>query len=172
MCHNTMLLIYWPSKPNPAFLPEIHDLLTMFYSTPGNIIILGDFNIHVNDPSSYSAAEFIHLLDSLNFTQHFNVPTHSRGNTLDLLITNYTSISNLSVHDLGVLDHKVISMELPILCPPRQISFRNLKNMNPVTLTTNLRVLFAANPLSVIESVDLYNSSLSTLLDHHAPVKS
>ncbi|CAM4584818.1 unnamed protein product [Leuciscus chuanchicus] len=54
----------------------------------------------------------------------------------------------------------------------RQISFRNLKNINPVTLTTDLRHLSAANPLSVTESVDLYNLSLSTLLDRHAPVKS
>ncbi|CAM4308004.1 unnamed protein product [Leuciscus chuanchicus] len=154
----------------------MHDLLTTLYTTPGNIIILGDFNIHVNDPPSYSVAEFNNLLDSLNFTQHVNVPTHSRGHTLDLLITNSTSISNLSVHDLGVSDHKAISLELPTLSPiskpSRKISFRNLTNINPVTLTTDLRHLSAANPLSVTKSVDLYNSSLSSLLDHHAPVKS
>ncbi|CAM4487196.1 unnamed protein product [Leuciscus chuanchicus] len=84
--------------------------------------------------------------------------------------------NNLSVHDLGVSDHKAISLELPTLSPiskpGRKISFRNLKNINPVTLTTDLRHLSAANPLSVTKSVDFYNSSLSSLLDHHAPVKS
>ncbi|XP_059411042.1 uncharacterized protein LOC132144279 [Carassius carassius] len=123
-----------------------------------------------------SNAEFNNLLDSLDFTQHVNVPTHSRGHTLDLLITNSTSITNLSVHDLGVSDHKAITLELPTLFPiskpSRKICFRNLKNINPVTLTTDLCHLFAANPLSVTNSVDLYNSSLSSLLDRHAPVKS
>ena len=66
-------------------------------------------------------------------------------------------------------------MELPTLSPlnkpDRQISFRNLKNINPVTMTTDLLHLSAASPPSVTESVDLYHSSLGTLLDRHAPDK-
>lgn len=134
-------------------MPEIHDLLTTLCTTSANIIILGDFNIHVDTPSCHLAAEFLHLLDCLNLTQYVVVPTHTRGHTLDLVITNYTLISNLLVFDLGVSDHKAISMELPILYPldkpKRQISFRN----------------------TVTDSVNFYNASLSSLLDLHAPVK-
>ncbi len=149
----------------------MHELLTTLCVTTGNIIILGDFNIHIDNHSSYSAAEFINLIDGLNLTQHDNVPTHSRGHTLDLLITN----SNLTVHDLGVSDNKAISMELPTMSPVnkpnRKISFRNLKKINHITLTADLCNLSTANPSSVTEAVAFYNSSLSTLLDHHAPVK-
>lgn len=174
-CSFTVLLVYRPPKPNSAFMPEIHDLLTTLCTTSANIIILGDFNIHVDTPSCHLAAEFLHLLDCLNLTQYVVVPTHTRGHTLDLVITNYTLISNLLVFDLGVSDHKAISMKLPILYPldkpKRQISFRNLKNINPNSLTFDLQHLSSVNFQTVTDSVNFYNASLSSLLDLHAPVK-
>ncbi|CAL8359212.1 unnamed protein product [Boreogadus saida] len=80
-------------------------------------------------------------------------------------------VSNLLVPDPGVSDHKAISMEPPPLNKPnRQISFRNIKNINPVPrlLTSSVS---RCQPPSVTESVDLYSSSLSPLLDRHAPVQ-
>ncbi len=112
----TILLIYRPPKLNSVFFSEIHDLLTTLCSNTGNILILGDFNIHIDTPSCYTAAEFLQLLDCLNLQQYVDVPTHSRGHTLDLVISNSSPISNLLVYDLGVSDHKVISMELPLPC--------------------------------------------------------
>ena len=174
-CSFTILLVYRPPKPNPAFIPEIHDILTALCTTSANIIILGDFNIHVDTPSYHLAAEFLHLLDCLTLTQHVVVPTHTRGHTLDLVITNSTLISNLLVSDLGVSDHKAISMEIPILFPPdkpkRQISFRNLKNINTNSLTFDLQQLSSVNFQTATDSVNFYNASLSSLLDLHAPVK-
>ena len=42
---------------------------------------------------------------------------HAKGHTLDLVITNSAPISNLLVYDLGVSDHKTISMELYFQSP-------------------------------------------------------
>ncbi|KAJ8369327.1 hypothetical protein SKAU_G00093550 [Synaphobranchus kaupii] len=129
-------------------------------------------NIHVDNPSCHSAAEFLQLL---NLKQHVDVPTHTRGHTLDLVITGSAPISNLLVYDLGVSDHKDISMELPFLSPhtkpKRQIRFRNLKKINPDTMTSDLQHLSSANFSSASESVDFYNNSLRSPLDFHAPVK-
>lgn len=74
---------------------------------------LGDVHIHVDIPSCHLAAVFFQLLDPLNLQQHVDVPTHSRGHTLDLIISNSAPISNLQAYDLGVSDHKVVSIELP-----------------------------------------------------------
>ncbi|KAJ4946635.1 hypothetical protein JOQ06_024298 [Pogonophryne albipinna] len=56
---------------------------------------------------------------------------------------------NLLVYDLGVSDHKTISMELsfqsPLSMPNRQIRFRNLRNINPNTMTLDLQHLSSAN---------------------------
>ncbi|KAF3855516.1 hypothetical protein F7725_016239 [Dissostichus mawsoni] len=66
-------------------------------------------------------------------------------------------------------------MELPFQSPlgkpRRQIRFRNLRNINPDTMTLDLQHLSAANFSSVNESVEYYNQSLNSLLDLHAPLK-
>ena len=174
----TVLLTYRPPKSNSAFIPEISDLLTTLCTSSANIIILGDINIHVDTPSCLPAAEFLQLLDSLNLQQHVDVPTHSKGHTLDLVISNSAPISNLLVYDLGVSDHKVVSMELPFPSPytkpKRQIQFRNLKKINADALALDLQFLSSGSTdfLSATDSVDSYNQSLSRLLDLHAPLTS
>ncbi|ROL50204.1 hypothetical protein DPX16_22306 [Anabarilius grahami] len=100
-----------------------------------------------NMQSSYAQhwAEFLQLLDFLNLQQHVDVRTPFRGHTLDLVISNLAPISNLLVYELGVSDHEVISMELPLPSSytkdKRQICFRDLKKIILDTLTINLQHL-------------------------------
>lgn len=119
--------MYRPPKPNSAFSPDLQNLLSILCTTSANITILGDMNIHVDTPSPHPAAEFLQLPDSLNLKQHVDVPTHSKGHRLDLVITNSTPINKLQLYDLGVSDHYTISMELPFPSPhskpKRQIHF-------------------------------------------------
>lgn len=172
-----VLRIYRPPKPNSAFIPEIHDLLTtLCTSTSSNLTILGDANIHVDTPSRPPASDLLQLLDCLHLTQHVKVPTHDKGHTLDFVICS-SPISYLKVLEVGVSDHKLIQMELPFPHPhakPKwQISFRNIKNINQDTITQDLQLLssYSATFTSVSEAVDYYNSSLANLLDIHAHVK-
>lgn len=83
----TILLIYCPPKQNSVFISEMHNLLKSLYTTSAIIIILGDFNIHVN-----------------TLVPHVDVPTHFRDHTLDLVISNLAPISNLLVYELSVSD--------------------------------------------------------------------
>ncbi|XP_078147037.1 uncharacterized protein LOC144542992 [Centroberyx gerrardi] len=171
----TVLLIYRPPKPNSSFLPEIHDLLTSLCSMSTNIVIVGDLNIHVDNPSCHFAAEFLSLIECLGLKQHVDVPTHTRGHTLDLVITDSAPINNLQVYDLGVSDHKVVSMALTFLSPPtkpkRQMFFRNWKSIDPAIMTMDLQHITCPASASVDEVVELYNTSLSSVFDLHAPVK-
>ena len=125
----------------------------------------------IDNPSCPLAAEFLSLLVCLGLQQHVEDPTHNKGHILYLEITNSTSIKTLEVYDLGVSDHKVVSMTLTSLLPPsrpkRQISFRNLKRIVSVDMVTAYHLL----PLKLDELVEHYNTSLSSVLDLHAPVK-
>ena len=95
----TVLLIYRPPpQPKLVFFSEINDLLTTICATSAKVLVLGDINIHVDNPSCHSASEFLQLLDGLDLQQHVNGPTHKKGHTLDLVITNFTPINNLKVH--------------------------------------------------------------------------
>jgi len=54
------------------------------------------------------ASNFKQTLDCLNLQQFVDVPTHNRGHTLDLFITDSLSVSGLQVYDVGVSDHLYI----------------------------------------------------------------
>ena len=129
----------------------------------------------MDNPSCPVAAEFLSLLDCLGLHQHVEAPTHNKGHTLDLAITNSASIKNLEVYDLGVSDHMVVSLTLTSLLPPprpkRQITFRNLKRIVSVDLATDLQHITYSTPETVDELVEHYNTFLSSVLDLHAPVK-
>lgn len=171
----TVLLIYRPPKYCPFFLSEISETLSSFCVTSSNLLILGDLNIHVDTPANHQTAEFLQLLDCLNLKQHVKSPTHSRGHTLDLVITNSLPVHHLSVYDLGVSDHKTIYMEFLFqsssMKPKRQISFRNLKTINSELFAADLNDHIPVSLSISIDSVDFYNFTLSTILDRHAPAR-
>ncbi|XP_013874896.1 uncharacterized protein LOC106525272, partial [Austrofundulus limnaeus] len=155
---------------------ELQDLLTSLCATSRNTLILGDFNIHVHSTNNRSAAEFLELLDGLHLTQHVSVPTHTRGHTLDLVITDNAPISNLQVEDLGVSDHKLISMTLPLtktyMQTKRKIQFRSLKAIDLILFNQDIQdISLNTKFASVNDYVNHYNSSLRSILDTHAPVK-
>ena len=59
------------------------DLENLVYAN-GRLIIVGDFNIHVDDRD---AEKFLDLLYSLGLTQNVTYPTHDKGHVHDLIIT-------------------------------------------------------------------------------------
>ena len=66
--------------------------------TAGKLLIIGDFNIHMN--IDYRESEqFKALLDTYNLSQHVSSPTYRRGRILDLVITR---TNNQTIHDLSV----------------------------------------------------------------------
>ena len=52
-----------------------------------NMIVLGDFNIHINDENDNEAGIFVDTMTALGFNQHVSFPTHSAGNILDPVFT-------------------------------------------------------------------------------------
>lgn len=138
------------------------------------IVILGDFNIHIDNPSCHLAAEFLSLIDCLGLQQHVKAPTHTKGHTLDLVITD-APINNLEINDLGVSDHKLVSMAfscmLPTIRPKRQISFRNWKQIDPTSIIVDLQHISCPVSATVDELATYYNIALSSVFDLHAPIR-
>ena len=69
------------------FMDEFEDMVGDYMIHPSDVMITGDFNIHVDDPSDNSANRLKQILSSAGLTQHVTEPTHVRGHCLDLLIT-------------------------------------------------------------------------------------
>ncbi len=171
----TIALVYRPPKPHPTFISDIHNFLISLCTAHSNILVIGDFNIHVDSHNCKLASNFKQTLDCLNLQQLVDAPTHNRGHTLDLVITDSLSVSGLQVYDVGVSDHLAVTFEVPILVPPtkpkRNMTFRNIKNLDAITLSQRLQHLSPSPHSSADDLMDYYNTSLTTILDCLAPLK-
>ena len=67
-----------------TFINEFLEFLSILAIKFKNIIFLGNFNIHVNNPDNEDAIQFIEMCDAVGLQQHIKQETHISDNTLDL----------------------------------------------------------------------------------------
>ena len=139
-----ILLVYRSptASSTPAFLDELSDHLDETVYSGGNLIVLGDFNFHVDDTSDADATKFIDMIESYDIAQHVSVSTHRKGHPLDFLMfrSDEPCISNLSVIQEVWSDHFPVHFQLPRNKPPfqrRTVSHRKYKWMDRATGTWN-----------------------------------
>ena len=72
---------------NIIFLDELTELLTTRLPNMENAIILGDFNMHIEDTNDYNSKIFVDTMEDLGLKQHVMEPTHQKGNILDIIFT-------------------------------------------------------------------------------------
>jgi hypothetical protein len=147
----------------------------------GNLVVSGDFNIHVDDISSVHTKHFLDLLDLFGLTQHVTCPTHTQGHTLDLIITRQeTSINSILVDVPFYSDHSLVSCKFPATSiRSRSIGtkvVRNWKNVDNVKFkaaicSSALCTTDSALTEPVENSFNIFNSTLVNLADIHAPLR-
>lgn len=103
-------LIYRPPKYNKVFINEFSDFLsTVISSRPtDSLLILGDFNIHICCPEKPLVKEFLDLVDSFSLMRSVLEPTHSRGHTLDLILSFGFPIHKEEIANTPLSDHKPV----------------------------------------------------------------
>ena len=72
---------------NAVFIMEFLSHMCDLQLESKNIVILGDFNLHVNDKVDTDAEQFIDMVDASGLKQWVGIPIHKLENTLDLIIT-------------------------------------------------------------------------------------
>ncbi len=119
-----------------------------------NVFIVGDFNLSSvswpanEDNLGYNRIDrlFLNSFDELGLRQCVNVPTHCKGKTLDLLLTNMaSSVVNINVSEHSTIcksDHFPISFEVKANVKLKKSSKRkifNFKKANWEGLNADLR---------------------------------
>ena len=136
-----IVVIYFPPStstygyPPNMFLDEFAVFLESLVLCPGKLILTGDFNFHVDDPSDSAVLKCLDLPDLFNLQQHIDVPTHKDGHTLDLIITrsNKEHKSDFFVYDPVISAHFAVYCRLNIDMPPvpkQIIKYRKLRSVN------------------------------------------
>ena len=102
-----MVIIYRPppSKKNQLnntlFFEEFSKLMEPLIISPGNLLIVGDFNYHMDNTTNPETIKFNKILALFNLQQHVKGPTHKKGHTLDLIMTRISDrlVTNIEIHD-------------------------------------------------------------------------
>ena len=131
----------------------------------------------MNNQSDSGANKFKALLNQYNLSQHVNIPTHTTGNTLDLVITrNYLLVTGLKSDQSVDSDHFALIFNLSFQSPgavKRTITYRNWKSVDKPVFRSDIEKAFGGftsqDPESAVES---YNSVLKDIVDKHVPEKS
>ena len=175
-----IVVLYRP--PNKAlvnrFFHEFATLLEQLAIAPGDLILTGDFNFHIDDDEDSEAKQFMALLESFSLKQHVKGSTHKNGHTLDLLITRSTEncVSRVHISKPMLSDHFAIHFRLSCAKPPlerKTIQYRKWKSIDIDAFKEDIRnsPLYTHRDSCLDGLVNQYNDVLGDILDKHAPVK-
>ena len=89
----TILAIYHPpysninKSTNGQFIDEFAEFLVDFLTEFSNVIIMGDFNIRLDNTEDPDVTAFIDTMSALGLDQHVHFSTHMNGGILDHIYT-------------------------------------------------------------------------------------
>jgi len=160
------------------FFEEFSAFLEHLTTISGSLLLVGDFNFHVEDTSNSAAVKFLDLLKTFNFIQLVNQPTYHDRHILDLVITrNHDCVTtNISVIDPAISDHCAIFCDLVIKKPPLPKIVSTSRNLKAIDMEKFCNDIASSSlltsPSDVLDGlITQYNSVLSEILDEHAPSK-
>ena len=159
-----------------TFLDEFPDWLSTKITEDKNIVVVGDFNVHVNDGSDIDTSIFNDMMIEMGIKQWVTFPTHHNGNSLDLVMTELGSKLTVNKCEEGpfLSDHCIIdfsieySQEEP---EQKQVMYRKIKSIDPELMSDDIDL----KQLDGEGDINLYaktlESALKKPLDKHAPEK-
>ena len=138
-----------------------------------NMIVLGDFNIHINDENDNEAGIFVDTMIALGFNQHMSFPMHRAGNILDLVFTETCNSIEVKSCRLGPIfsDHtavKIVVTQSTQYIQRKLIKYRKLRDIDIDQLNNDLEVLDIVNG-PIDDMVEELESKLLQALDKHTP---
>ena len=163
--------------PNSIFVDMFLDDFSCLITKHSNLIITGDFNLHVNDLNDADATIFIDAMTALGFTQLVKSVTHVKGNTLDLVFTeNNEKLKVIQCHPVDfVSDHRLVICQLANtaqVTPTKMVTIRPKAECDESTVITNaLDGCNILNHETLEEMVAEYDLVLSNIFDTLHPPK-
>ena len=129
----TILNLYRPLGSDTVFFDKFQNILSSLTTTCQNLVITGDFNLHI-DTSSRCTKVLHDILSSFDLQQLVSFPTHSHGHTLDHLIASSACTFRSVFQPDRISDHFTVIGVMSFLVPSpayhKTISYRNLKSIN------------------------------------------
>ena len=161
------------------FFTELAELLDRLSVASDALVLAGDVNIRLERATNPNAVEFHYLLTGYGLTQHVSGSTHDAGGSLDVVYTrNDLPAPSVNIVDIGLSDHRLLLWSTSISRPPPvyvKSSRRAWRSFNLVDFRTDLQASApcddrAWQQLDGDSLVQLYDNTITQLLDHQIPV--
>ena len=133
-----MAILYRPGHPGTdcAFLEECGQFLEILSVCREKLVICGDFNYWLDNPSLRPYTnEFLSLRDVNNMSNYVQVPTHISGHILDLVLTPVcVDLVNRVEEpiDHKISDHALITFELDVIRPTTYSQENNFPKLSRI----------------------------------------
>ena len=171
----TVMIVYRPPSSSFAtFLDEFSSYLESLITSPHEVLILGDFNLHYDDTAHHQTNRFKSLLMGFSLKQHVSEATHKCGHILDLVISRENDlVLNSSVKDCLISDHKVVELCIGITRPRAEqtrTTYRKLRALDSERFAADVSTaLQCKRDSGHFIDINTYNQVLASTLDKHAP---
>ncbi len=108
--------LYRPPGHHTDFIKEFADFLSELILAADKDLIVGNFNIHVDNEKDALGSAFIGILNSIGVRQHVSGPTHCQNHTLDLIRSHGIDVSGVKIlqQSNDISDHYLVLCKLHI----------------------------------------------------------
>jgi hypothetical protein len=174
-----LIALYRPPRCSVAdFLADFEELLERLTTSSHNLLIVGDFNIHMESTTDRHALKLNEILQSYAMVQHVEQPTHSGGHLLDAVISRTTCMDiAFKGCDYSVSsDHACVYFSLQLPKPEKEkktFTVRKFRSIDTSQLCSDISqsTLSQELPSDCSSAFALYDSVLRELMDMHAPAR-
>ena len=172
-----------------SFLLEFDCYLDELMNKHGKPLLCGDFNFHLEDAANTDSNKFLELLSCRGYAPVLDAhltETHREGGVLDAFITSNNVSDRVHLLSINVLpetgtasDHNLVRacVEFDVMDTPsstqQMMIYRRLWKMDLEKMKDDLNNAIILHKFcecfNVNDSVENYNTILSSILDEHAP---
>ncbi len=152
-----LAIVYRPPGHHTDFIKEFADFLSELVLAADKVLIVGDFNIHVDNEKDALGSAFIDILNSIGVRQHVSGPTHSRNHTLDLILSHGIDVSGVEILQQSddISDHYLVLCKLHIVKAVNSIPSYKYGR----TITSTTKDCFVSNLPDLSQFLSISNSS-------------
>ena len=127
------------------FIDELTDWLIDTLALDKNVLVMGDFNIHINKDNNEIANIFLNSIVVMGLQCSYSFPTHKEGNCLDLIfaesigdimVTACRPIAYISSHQIMAGNTSIPKDDVT----RKEITYRKLKLINYTGLTEEMHL--------------------------------
>ena len=180
--HLNFVVVYRYCEITPStFFSEFYIFIDSIFMDFKNLVILGDFNLHMNNSFDSEIVKFNDILSTFGLTQLVESPTHTKGNILDLIITNRkeTAVNSITIDFNNLSDHAYIFFSILVNLeeiPSKTIVINDFNSVNMDSFRTDIsrkaeNYILNVEGANFSDALETFNELCTTSVTKHVNAK-